>query len=131
MNKIEGGRHPTKNLDTLLVSRSLKRTVFFCFFFNCVDQEDCLFSICSEGLPGRECLLRCICQAAETPLGHNGLVGQLLHILLTPSSSIYEPELNADFLQAEEDGLRGEDCEELYSNCPWKVLEVFTTLDTL
>lgn len=32
---------------------------------------------------GKECLLRSICEAAETPLTHNGLVGELWDILLT------------------------------------------------
>ncbi|KAL1117532.1 hypothetical protein AAG570_003848 [Ranatra chinensis] len=34
-------------------------------------------------LGGKDCLLRSICEAAVTPLGHNGLAGQLLHVILT------------------------------------------------
>lgn len=33
-----------------------------------------------EGKNGRQCLLRTICEVAETPLDHNGLIGELLHI---------------------------------------------------
>ena len=33
-----------------------------------------------EGRNGRQCLLRTICEVAETPLAHNGLIGELLHI---------------------------------------------------
>lgn len=35
------------------------------------------------GRNGRECLLRSICEAAETPLSHNGLIGELWDIFLT------------------------------------------------
>ncbi|KAJ8688560.1 hypothetical protein QAD02_024355, partial [Eretmocerus hayati] len=37
----------------------------------------------SAGLPGHECLLRSICEAAEHPLHHNGVLGDLLHVIFT------------------------------------------------
>lgn len=38
----------------------------------------------SEGLFGRPCLLRTICETAANPIfGHNGLIGDLLHIIFT------------------------------------------------
>lgn len=37
----------------------------------------------NNGRNGRECLLRSICEAAETPLQHNGLIGELWDIFLT------------------------------------------------
>ncbi|XP_033607307.1 uncharacterized protein LOC111864374 [Cryptotermes secundus] len=40
----------------------------------------------SYGLKGRECLLRTICEAAESPLRHNGLMGDILHIIFTVTS---------------------------------------------
>ncbi|KRG00423.1 uncharacterized protein Dwil_GK28217, partial [Drosophila willistoni] len=40
------------------------------------------------GLPGRSCLLRVICEYAAVLLSHeSGLLGEILHIILTPSSS--------------------------------------------
>ncbi|CAD7087080.1 unnamed protein product [Hermetia illucens] len=40
------------------------------------------------GLEGRVCMLRSICEAAETPFHYSsGLLGELLHIIMTPSSS--------------------------------------------
>jgi hypothetical protein len=36
-----------------------------------------------HGIEGRSCVLRTICEVAETPLHHNGLVGELLHVMLT------------------------------------------------
>lgn len=37
----------------------------------------------SHGRNGKACLLRSICEAAETSLRHNGLIGELFHIFLT------------------------------------------------
>lgn len=37
----------------------------------------------NHGRNGKACLLRSICEAAETSLRHNGLIGELLHIFLT------------------------------------------------
>jgi hypothetical protein len=34
-------------------------------------------------LDGRACVLRAICEAADTTLRYNGLAGELLHVLLT------------------------------------------------
>ncbi|XP_047004468.1 uncharacterized protein LOC124622722 [Schistocerca americana] len=35
------------------------------------------------GVDGHSCLLRAICEAAETPLLHDGLLGELAHLLLS------------------------------------------------
>jgi len=35
------------------------------------------------GLDGRACVLRAICEAADTTLQYNGLAGEVLHVLLT------------------------------------------------
>lgn len=38
----------------------------------------------SAGYNGHDCLLRAICEAAEIPLGlHNGVLGDLMHIIFT------------------------------------------------
>lgn len=37
----------------------------------------------NHGRNGKACLLRSICEAAETSLRHNGLIGELIHIFLT------------------------------------------------
>lgn len=37
----------------------------------------------SWGGDGRECLLKTICQVAETPLQHNGLIGEILDVVFT------------------------------------------------
>lgn len=35
------------------------------------------------GINGKECLLRTICEAAESPIEHDGYFGQLIHLILT------------------------------------------------
>jgi hypothetical protein len=35
------------------------------------------------GIDGRACVLRAICEAADTTLQHNGLAGEVMHVLLT------------------------------------------------
>lgn len=35
------------------------------------------------GRNGHECLLRTICEVAEAPIKHNGLIGELFHIVFT------------------------------------------------
>ncbi|XP_057331708.1 uncharacterized protein LOC130671676 [Microplitis mediator] len=56
----------------------------------------------SLGLPGRACLLRSICETSKLSLHrHNGLIGDLLRILLTPSSSANE-NLPTEYVQAEQ-----------------------------
>lgn len=76
----------------------------------------------SYGLKGRECLLRTICEAAESPLRHNGLMGDILHIIFTPSTSA-EENLHPSYSTAEELGRSGQDCRALYPRCPLGLLD--------
>ncbi|XP_026326167.1 uncharacterized protein LOC113234860 [Hyposmocoma kahamanoa] len=79
-----------------------------------------------NGINGRECLLRNICEAAETPLHHNGLLGHIMHIIFTPSSS-REEGLDESYYKAEADGLRG-DCEKYYDECQFSLFDMITRL---
>jgi hypothetical protein len=36
-----------------------------------------------DGINGRDCMLRTICEVADMPLSHNGLVGELLQVFFT------------------------------------------------
>jgi hypothetical protein len=40
-------------------------------------------SIYRYGLESTSCLLRSICEIAETPVYYNGLIGELLHVIFT------------------------------------------------
>jgi hypothetical protein len=60
--------------------------------------------------------LRTICEVSETPLGHNGLVGELLQLFFTPGDHEHLPE---DYRHAKKAGLHHANCEKLYPDCPF------------
>ncbi|GAB0088584.1 hypothetical protein DMENIID0001_030410 [Sergentomyia squamirostris] len=77
------------------------------------------------GLNGTGCLLRAICEVSESPLDDgNGLHGDLLQIILTPSSSIDE-NLPKAFQEAEIKG-RMQNCDDYINNCPKSVLDMIS-----
>ncbi|EDW81301.2 uncharacterized protein Dwil_GK11101 [Drosophila willistoni] len=70
------------------------------------------------GLPGRSCLLRVICEHAAVPLSHeSGLLGEILHIILTPSSSNDKltHRMDGEYQESEHYGKRGGDCNAAYA----------------
>ncbi|CAK1542055.1 unnamed protein product [Leptosia nina] len=79
-----------------------------------------------NGMNGRDCLLRNICEAAETPLHHNGLLGHLMHIIFTPSAS-KEERIDDVYYEAEADGQNG-DCDKYYDLCPYSLFDIITRL---
>ncbi|XP_050071113.1 uncharacterized protein LOC126559053 [Anopheles maculipalpis] len=79
-----------------------------------------LFTLLEQGMSrwgrdGRACLLRAVCEVAETPLKHNGLIGEIIDVIFTPTPSDL---LDPDYLLAQSNGQQGRDCSELYSACP-------------
>ncbi|XP_046750325.1 uncharacterized protein LOC124413649 [Diprion similis] len=70
-----------------------------------------------SGANGKECIMRGICEAAETPLRQEGLVGELLHLLLTPDYG-GNTSVDEDYVNAKKAGIRGEDCAALFPGCP-------------
>lgn len=83
-------------------------------------------------LPGHSCLLRVICEHAAHPLTHeSGLLGELLHIILTPSSSSDHYALHTDreYLVSERFGRRGGNCKAAYGRkCPKSPIDMVTML---
>lgn len=69
-----------------------------------------------EGKNGRECLLRTICEVAETPMEHNGLVGELLQTFFTPGK---HEKLPRDYIHARQAGINRIDCVKLFPDCPF------------
>ncbi|XP_001607098.1 uncharacterized protein LOC100123455 [Nasonia vitripennis] len=68
-----------------------------------------------------DCLARSICESAETPLRDDGLVGEILHVLLTPDyGNGGESSLISDvYRRAAEIGRMAElDCFAAYPSCP-------------
>uniref|UniRef100_A0A182UJ52 Uncharacterized protein n=1 Tax=Anopheles melas TaxID=34690 RepID=A0A182UJ52_9DIPT len=73
----------------------------------------------------RECLLRTVCEVADTPLYHNGLVGELLDVIFTPQESDVLP---SEFLMARKYGANGVDCMRVYDSCPWALYAIGLSL---
>uniref|UniRef100_A0A4Y0BI71 Uncharacterized protein n=1 Tax=Anopheles funestus TaxID=62324 RepID=A0A4Y0BI71_ANOFN len=64
---------------------------------------------------GRSCLLRTICEVAETSLRHNGLVGELFEVVFTPHET---DQLDSEYMMARKYGANGVDCMRMYAECP-------------
>jgi hypothetical protein len=83
----------------------------------------------AKGFEGRYCVLRAICESAESNFGyHSGLFGQLFHILFTPSSTddkIVNKD-HYDYLKAEMLGKDGEPCSKIFYQCTRSIMEIFT-----
>ncbi|XP_076283723.1 uncharacterized protein LOC143210604 isoform X2 [Lasioglossum baleicum] len=80
----------------------------------------------SYGYQGHECLLRAICETSEHTLRHNGLIGDILHVIFTPTSSRHE-ELPQDILQAEVVGRNG-GCSKYQPQCPVGLFDLIGVL---
>ncbi|XP_066993342.2 uncharacterized protein [Anabrus simplex] len=71
-----------------------------------------------RGLDGRPCLLRAVCETAETPLHHDGLFGEMLHMLLTPKLDVRGDSSLSEYQDAQNAGENGADCRALFPACP-------------
>ncbi|XP_026493274.2 uncharacterized protein LOC113398640 [Vanessa tameamea] len=82
------------------------------------------------GYSGRPCLLRSICEAAEVPFTYeNGLLGEIGHILFTPSTTKDSLSHHTDneYHAAERLGREaGNSCEMMFPECESSILETFT-----
>ncbi|KAL7048469.1 hypothetical protein ACKWTF_003353 [Chironomus riparius] len=77
---------------------------------------------------GRECVLHTICQVAETPLSHNGFIGELLQIFFTPGE---HEIIDDDYRYAMKAGLHHVDCDKIYPDCPLehRILDSFSIIE--
>ncbi|XP_076282893.1 uncharacterized protein LOC143210181 isoform X2 [Lasioglossum baleicum] len=78
----------------------------------------------SAGYSGEDCLLKMICETANEPLSNNGVLGDVLQILFTPSSS-QDEDLPSEIVEAE----YAEDCDNYHRNCPQSPLALITRYD--
>ncbi|KAI5696024.1 hypothetical protein M8J76_008379 [Diaphorina citri] len=76
-----------------------------------------------EGYNGSACLHKFICELSSAPVLQSGLLSQLIHILLTPSSSEVEERLSS-YSEAERRGSAGLECDREYSGCDTELTEV-------
>ncbi|XP_028169564.1 uncharacterized protein LOC114359382 [Ostrinia furnacalis] len=77
------------------------------------------------GYPGRSCLMMSICENASAMFHHNGVVGDLLHLILTPSASMLEEEVEDSYYEAEYYGM-AEECGRYSIQCPESPLDLFS-----
>ncbi|KQS62621.1 uncharacterized protein LOC26526377 [Drosophila erecta] len=78
-----------------------------------------------SGFRGESCLLRLICEASAAQLDEfNGVLGSLMHVLFSPSSSESE-ELPLRYYQAEHDGWNGH-CHFYEPGCGESILELIS-----
>ncbi|CAH2049134.1 unnamed protein product, partial [Iphiclides podalirius] len=78
-----------------------------------------------HGYAGRACLLRAICEGTTSHFWHNGVLGDVLHLILTPSASISEDDVEDFYYEAEYYGLE-ENCYRYIDHCPNSPLELIT-----
>ncbi|XP_030238323.1 uncharacterized protein LOC108654884 [Drosophila navojoa] len=78
-----------------------------------------------SGYPAEACLLRLICETNASTLGEiNGLLGNIVHVIFSPSSSRDEHLPNA-YYQAESDGVQ-QQCAHYDGDCPHNVLDLIS-----
>ncbi|XP_076315510.1 uncharacterized protein LOC143228056 [Tachypleus tridentatus] len=77
------------------------------------------------GIDGKECVLRTICEVAEVPLLEDGLLGEVLNLLISASKVPDDYKLLEDYVNAEKYGRKNGNCEEAYSKCPFSLFKVF------
>ncbi|KAJ9592948.1 hypothetical protein L9F63_015372, partial [Diploptera punctata] len=86
------------------------------------------------GLDGRACILRAICEAADITFKYNGLFGEVLHVLLSPSTTIGELGNNGvetEYLAAERlGGVVAGSCHLLYPECKTGLLDFISKTET-
>ncbi|XP_018352142.1 PREDICTED: uncharacterized protein LOC108754387 [Trachymyrmex septentrionalis] len=85
---------------------------------------------------GRQCLLRTICELAETPLRRiqQDVLGEVIHLILTPTEDLpvtinsNHRSANKLYQEAERLGRSGGDCILMYPDCIESPLESFTEI---
>ncbi|CAH1175575.1 unnamed protein product [Phaedon cochleariae] len=81
------------------------------------------------GYAGKACLLRGICEAAKYSTKYTGVLGDLAHIFLTPSSSRKENSLE-EYEEAEKLG-NTRNCKNYKRKCPFSILNAFSKLGNM
>ncbi|XP_058055624.1 uncharacterized protein LOC131207033 [Anopheles bellator] len=78
------------------------------------------------GFAGKRCILRMICDLAHSPVhGENGVFGDLMHIVFTPSLSVDE-RLPSEFGHAEWLGHVQRNCTKYRAHCPTNPMDLMS-----
>ncbi|KAL6255350.1 uncharacterized protein LOC105429826 [Pogonomyrmex barbatus] len=75
----------------------------------------------SLGYPGQDCLLKIICEAEKYSLNKNGVLGDILQVIFTPSMSMSE-NLPDEIIEAEYE----QHCDQHYNKCPMNPLDLIS-----
>ena len=79
------------------------------------------------GSNSHECVLRALCEVARTPQNQDGLLGDFINLLLTPTYLLDELSktiIDSDYLEAQRKGHFLQDCSKYEQNCPLSLFEV-------
>lgn len=81
-----------------------------------------------HGYPGKSCILKIICEISNSSLNeNNGIFGDLMEIIFSPSKSIYEKELSKDFYEIEMIGRNSSiNCNEKFKKCNLNFLDLIS-----
>ncbi|XP_044256517.1 uncharacterized protein LOC123006249 isoform X2 [Tribolium madens] len=80
----------------------------------------------SHGYPGKNCLLRAICETSLYSSENTGILGDILHLLLTPSSS--KDDVLEDYRNAEQYGKRRKNCRKYTKKCTISFLDLVSQI---
>ena len=76
---------------------------------------------------GNACLLRTICEVAETPASIDGAFGDFMTTLMTPTLDLEASSYalgETDYIQAQKAGYYGRDCSGYHYACPVSFFQV-------
>ncbi|KAK9758632.1 DM4/DM12 family [Popillia japonica] len=85
------------------------------------------FKMDSHGFAGKPCLLRAICEATEYSLQHTDVLGDIVHVVLTPSTS--KSEGLSEYEKAEKYGRLKKNCKRYNKSCSFSVLDLISVID--
>jgi len=85
-------------------------------------------SMTQFGLYGPQCVLRAICEVNESPLQDDGLLGEIINVLLATSYAGSSPSHMKKYLKAESIGRSQGACYNSYPKCPFSFFRVINDL---
>lgn len=76
------------------------------------------------GVSSHDCVLRAICEVARTPENEDGIMGDMVNLLLTPTHVLDKTTIESDYLDAQRTGHFFQNCYKFESKCPVSLFEV-------
>ncbi|CAH0562492.1 unnamed protein product [Brassicogethes aeneus] len=109
------------NATSLTYPPIIERGIDRAFVYNALETK-----MNTSGYPGKACLLRTICEASTHTVEHNnGVLGDILHIIFTPSTS-KNFNLSTEYETAEIMGRTTSDCKDYNRNCTISFLDLIS-----